>query len=176
MQSYVPSLLDKLLGETDPHLRGGGAGTRHSLQQVKQSVVRDIECLLNAHAAFAPEELQGLPRVQGTLLTLGLTDISSLSMASDHDRRRITDALRRALTEHDRRLAHVDVRVREQAPGQPGLAFSIRAQLIVKPNREAVSFDAVLQRGSQRCLVTEAARPVPGAASAPSALSAARSA
>lgn len=156
MQTYVPSLLDKLLGEGAPARAGTGAGLRFSIDGIKDAVARDIELLLNAHAPFSPDELEDLPLVRQSLLTLGLTDISSLSMASDRDRARITEALRKALADHDRRLTQVDVRVREQSPGEAGLAFAIRAQLVVKPSREAVSFDAVLQPGSQRCSVSKA--------------------
>ena len=109
-----------------------------------------------------PTTSTGCPLVRQSLLTLGLPDIASLSMASDRDRATITEALRKALADHDRRLTQVDVRVRERTPGEPGLAFAIRAQLQVKPNREPVNFDAVLQPGSQRCSVTTATRSTPG--------------
>ncbi len=158
MQTFVPSLLDKLLGQGAPARGSGGAGLRFGLDAVKDSVARDIELLLNAHAPFTADELGDVPLLRQSLLTLGLPDIASMSMASDRDRATITDALRKALADHDRRLTQVDVRVRERAPGEPGLVFSIRAQLMVKPNREAVNFDAVLQPGSQRCQVSKAAR------------------
>lgn len=161
MQTYVPSLLDKLLGRGAPVRGSSGTGWRFSIDDVKDSVARDIEFLLNAHAPFNPDDLAGLPLVRQSLLTLGLPDIASLSMASDRDRATITEALRKALADHDRRLTQVDVRVRERTPGEPGLAFTIRAQLQVKPNREPVNFDAVLQPGSQRCSVTTVTRSTP---------------
>jgi type VI secretion system protein ImpF len=173
MSTFVPSLLDKLLGEgTGTRGSGGphsssGAGVRFSIKGIKDSVARDIELLLNAHAPYTAAELVDLPLLRQSLLTLGLPDISSLSMASDRDRAQITEALRKALADHDKRLTQVDVRVRQQAPGEAGLAFAIRAQLTVKPNREAVSFDAVMQPGSQRCSVSEAGRPSPAALPAP---------
>lgn len=162
MQTFVPSLLDKLLGQGVPVRGSSGTGWRFSIDDVKNSVARDIEHLLNAHAPFTGDELDGLPLVRQSLLTLGLPDIASLSIASDRDRAAITEALRKALADHDRRLTQVDVRVRERTAGDPGLAFSIRAQLQVKPNREPVNFDAVLQPGSQRCSVTTTARAASG--------------
>lgn len=158
METYVPSLLDKLLGE-GVGTRGGGAASRFTVEQVKDSVARDVEMLLNAHPLFEPDELEAQPLVARSLLTLGLTDISSLSMASDRDRARITEALRRALADHDKRLTQVEVRVREADAGMAGLVFSIRAQLLLNPSVEPVSFDAVLQPGSNRYEVSRSARP-----------------
>lgn len=157
MDTYVPSLLDKLLGE-GVGSRGGGAASRFTVDQVKDSVARDIEMLLNAHPPFDPVELDAQPLVARSLLTLGLTDISSMSMASDRDRARITEALRRALADHDRRLTQVEVRVREADAGMAGLVFSIRAKLLLNPSVEPVSFDAVLQPGSNRYAVSRSTR------------------
>lgn len=156
--AYAPSLLDKLLGEGKP-LRGGGIAPRLTVDEVKDSVARDIEMLLNTHAVFGPDDVVGLPLVGRSILTLGLTDISAMSLASDRDRARITEALRKALADHDRRLTQVEVRVREAPDGMAGLMFSIRAQLLLNPNVEPVSFDAVLQPGSNRYEVSQAVRP-----------------
>jgi len=156
--SFAPSLLDKLLGE-GARPPGSGMAPRQTIEQVKDSVVRDIEMLLNTHAPFDPAELAGLPLVGRSLLTLGLTDISAMSMASDRDRLRITEALRKALADHDRRLTQVEVKVRPTEAGMAGLMFSIRAQLLLNPAVEPVSFDAVLQPGSHRYAVSKAQRP-----------------
>lgn len=157
MNTFAPSLLDKLLGEGTA-MRGGGTSPRFTVEQVKDSVARDIEMLLNTHAAYELSELEGLPLVGQSLLTLGLTDISAMSMASDRDRARITEALRKALADHDRRLTQVEVKVRPAQAGHAGLAFSIRAKLLLNPNVEPVSFDAVLQPGSNRYAVSKASR------------------
>lgn len=155
---FAPSLLDKLLGEGGGP-RGSGMAPRFTVEQVKDSVARDIEMLLNTHAPFEVAELEGLPLVKRSLLTLGLTDISAMSMASDRDRLRITEALRKALADHDRRLTQVEVKVRPAEAGMAGLMFSIRAKLLLNPAVEPVSFDAVLQPGSHRYAVSKAVRP-----------------
>lgn len=159
MNNFAPSLLDKLLGDSVSP-RGHGTAPRLSAAQVKDSVARDIEMLLNTHASFHPDELTTLPLVGRSLLTLGLADISAMSMASDRDRQRITEALRRALADHDRRLTQVEVRVREATTAAPGLAFSIHARLALSAGVEPVSFDAVLHPGSHRYAVSHAVRAV----------------
>lgn len=154
MDTYSPSLLDKLLGV------GSGArdGTalRLSVEQVKDSVARDIEMFLNAHQSYSAEDLRGMPKAARSLLTLGLIDISSMSLASDNDRRRISGAIREGLMTHDRRLGNVEVGVRQSSASTTTLSFTIRAQLLLRPNSEHVVFDAVLQPGSQRYDVCEA--------------------
>jgi type VI secretion system protein ImpF len=154
MDSYSPSLLDKLLGAAG----SGRDGTtpRYSVEQVKDSVARDIEMLLNAHQSHSAEDLAGHPNAMRSLLTLGLVDISSMSLASDNDRKRITDAIRDGLMAHDRRLANVEVGVRRIGNSATSLTFTIRAQLILRPNTEHVVFDAVLQPGSKRYDVSKA--------------------
>jgi type VI secretion system protein ImpF len=152
MDTYAPSLLDKLLGETSDTAPRGVA-PRWSAEQVKASVARDIELLLNAHATYTPDELAGLPMAAHSLLTLGLPDIASMSIDSDRDRLRITEAIRQALVDHDRRLQGVDVRVRPSERATGGVAFTIRARLQLQPGVEPVSFDAVLQPGSHRYAV-----------------------
>jgi len=153
---YSPSLLDKLLGQDA--LGRDGAACRYTVEQIKDSVARDIEMLLNAHAAYDASKMQSAPLAAESLLTLGLVDISSMSMASDNDRRRITEAICTALTHHDRRLTQIEVKVRESVGATASLTFSIRANLVLRPNSEPVSFDAVLQPGSKRYEVSKSSQ------------------
>lgn len=150
--TYSPSLLDKLLGDADE--RKGGVLPRFSVERVKASVARDIEHVLNTHASWSAEELVGLPLTAKTLLTLGLVDVTSMSMASDRDRARIADSIRDALARHDSRLTQLDVRIRQDKSAAGGLAFSIRGTLMLQPGTEPVAFDAVLHPGSQRYAVS----------------------
>lgn len=148
MDSYSPSLLEKLLGAgTSGH---DGTTLQYSVEQVKDSVARDIEMLLNAHQNHSADDLAGYPNALRSLLTLGLIDISSMSLASDTDRKRITNAIRDGLMSHDRRLVNVEVGVRQVGTSAISVAFTIRAQLVLRPNTEHVVFDAVLQPGSKR--------------------------
>ena len=153
MESFSPSFLDKLLGAGADI---GGTTQRYSVEQVKDSVARDIEMLLNAHQTFNAADLVGLPNAARSVLTLGLVDISSMSMASDNDRKRITDAIRDGLMAHDPRLSNVEVAVREAAGSSANLTFTIRAHLLLRPSTEHVIFDAVLQPGSKRYDVSKA--------------------
>lgn len=163
MKLFAPSLLDKLLA-TDVDVQGRGATPRMTVEQVKESVARDIETLLNARPSFEPSHIPGYPHVAHSLLTFGLTDISSLSVASDRDRLHITDSIRRSIADHEQRLVQVEVTVNDTAEVGVGLRFSIRAKLKLTPSTEPVAFDAVLHPGSQRYAVTRSSARAPALA------------
>jgi len=151
--TYSPSLLDKLLG--DAHEGQRGVLARYSLERIKDSVARDIESVLNTHASFSEDELAAYPRAARSLIALGLVDVTSLSMASDRDRKRIAHNIRHALSCNDARLREVDVSVREDRAVAGRLYFAIRATLMLHPDTEPVAFDAVLHPGSQRYEVAQ---------------------
>ncbi len=153
MNLFAPSLLDKLLA-TDVDPQGRGTTPRMNLEQVKESVARDIETLLNTRPSFEPSQVAGYVNVARSMLTFGLTDISSLSVASDRDRLRINESIRRSIADHEQRLVQVEVTVHDAAKVGEGLRFSIRARLKLTPSTEPVAFDAVLQPGSNRYAVT----------------------
>lgn len=168
MELFSPSLLDKLLGaDLDAPQRGSarpstgttddpraGTSPRWTLRQITESVARDIEALLNARPGFEADAMSGFPLVGRSLLTFGLTDLSALNIASDRDRQRIADAIRRALTVHETRLTRVEVQIRRQAQVGAGLCFSIRARLRLDPTAEPVAFDAMLYPGSNHYAVS----------------------
>lgn len=152
--TYAPSLLDKLLGDAAEGTRG--VLPRYSVDRIKDSVARDVEHVLNSHASLSAEDLAGFPRAARSLLSLGLLDITPLSMSSDRDRLRISNSIRTALMQHDRRLRDVEVNVRSDPRGQGGLSFAIRAKLLLHPDTDTVVFDALLHPGSQRYEVVQA--------------------
>jgi type VI secretion system protein ImpF len=154
MHRFAPSLLDKLLGAA-PHGPGGSA-LAFSVEQVKASVARDIETLLNARPGHDATQLAAWPRAAKSLLSFGLGDITSLNMASDRDRQHIVQAIRGALQAHEPRLSNVQVTLREVPGAGLHVHFGIHATLCLTPLQEPVAFDAVLQPGCQRYAVSSA--------------------
>ena len=145
---YLPSLLDRLTEGSSPAAQA--SDPRYSMDQMKETVGRDIEAILNSRPAWCPEELARFPHAAKSVITLGLPDISSLSLGSDADRRTIVEGIRSALLRGDSRLSSVQVSVRETTSATPvdRLVFSIRANVRLNPGTEAVNFDAVMRPGS----------------------------
>jgi type VI secretion system protein ImpF len=141
----VPSVLDRLLDDAD----GAPVHLRYGLSEMKQSVSRDLEALLNTRQ----EALDPLPgdftESNRSLLTYGLPDFSALNLTSQADRNRVRRSLEEEIAVFEPRLDRVRVILDEPRPYDRGLHFRIEAVLQVQPAPEPVSFDAVLQLTTQ---------------------------
>lgn len=148
MQRYRPSLLDCLLDD------GTGMASSHalpqmSLEQIKDCVARDLEALLNTRCALAADDFDGWPMSARSVLSYGMVDFSSLSLASPDDRRRICQSIEWAIGVHEPRLSAVQVTLETEAAAAQKLHFSIRAWLLAERCKEPVSFDAVVNQATQ---------------------------
>lgn len=141
VKGFEPSLLDKLCADDDL----GSVRRRLNIEQLKDTVARDLEALLNARSTFSDDWGSRYPAVAGSVAAYGLTDFAGLSMASIHDRQRICQSLELAIERHEPRLRNVRVSLEVNRYAINSLIFSIHALLVVRPAREAVSFDALLQ-------------------------------
>lgn len=141
MKGFEPSLFDKLFDDSPVlHVR-----RRLSLEDLKDSVARDLEALLNTRTVI-DEDLAGrFPLAVDSIASFGLNDFAGLSLASVHDRRRICTSIERAIARHEPRLKDVQVTLELNRHSINALFFSIRALLVVRPTQEPVSFDAMLQ-------------------------------
>lgn len=151
---FNPSLLDKLV---DPRLadRPGEILRGHSLEELKDSVASDLEALLNTRAAIADEALRDFPLAGQSVLSFGVADFSSRSLASGLDRDHICATIQAAIVRHDRRLRNVEVALTQAHPTQFNrLDFTIRALLVVTEAGEQVSFDARFEPLLHRYAVT----------------------
>jgi type VI secretion system protein ImpF len=144
MKGFEPSLFDKLF---DDDIAAGAAHAlrRLSIEELKETVARDIESLLNARMVFSEASLKGFPECQRSVLTYGLSDFSGLSLASYYDREFICRSIEQAISRHEPRLTHVHVLLQVDSRATSVLYVAITAVLEVGPAHEAVSFDATLQ-------------------------------
>ena len=146
---FALNLFEKLL-DVDWDHRG-----HVSVDQLKDSVARDVEALLNTRCGVSEVALTGFPAAQQSVLSFGLRDFVSLSLAKEGDRELICEDIRRALMMHEPRLRNpvVSVTVRDEASRR--LHFSIQALLIAHEANEVVNFDAVLQPNNLRYHVSK---------------------
>jgi type VI secretion system protein ImpF len=157
MQRIAPYLLDRLF---DDHPDSERESMRRSLtiDSVKATVARDIEALLNARCTLDESQLRGYVLASKSILRFGLDDFSSRSLASEKDRAFICDAIKRAIADQEPRLRNVQVAIDADTTGAKQLHFSISALLQLHPTAEPVSFDAVLQTGTQQYSVSPGSR------------------
>lgn len=146
MHGFEPSLFDKLFDDSP----AAALIRRHSIDDLKSAVARDLEALLNTRMVLERRLLDDYPEAACSMLGYGLTDFSSLSLHSVHDRERICSAIRDAIAANEPRLRNVEVSLETDRRLANQLMFSIAAWLMVKPTSEPVGFDAMLQPSTLR--------------------------
>ncbi|MFX1675384.1 type VI secretion system baseplate subunit TssE [Paraburkholderia sp. A2WS-5] len=155
MKRFEPSFFDKLFDD-EPHVPAPAAMRQLSLDELKATVARDLESILNTRIAFSEEDLGQFPECTRSLLTYGLNDFAGLSLASHCDRTFICGSIRRAIERHEPRLQSVNVRLETNSRSTSSLNFVIQAMLVVHPAEEPVNFDALLQPSTLQYSVTRA--------------------
>lgn len=148
----IPSVLDRLL-DHEPEISSEPVPSRaHGLRQLKLSVRRDLEWLLNSRqsspiagdAEHADGSAAVSPELHSSLIFYGLPDFSTASTLSESDQARIGRAIKTAVTKFEPRLSDVIVTLLPMREIERALRFRIDARLRVEPAPEPVTFDTVL--------------------------------
>ncbi|MGH8780407.1 type VI secretion system baseplate subunit TssE [Paraburkholderia sp.] len=155
MKRFEPSFLDKLFDD-EPHLPASPAMRQLSLEELKGTVARDVEAILNTRISLTEHDLAELPECRRSVLTYGLNDFAGLSLASHYDRTFICKSIQQAIERHEPRLQQVAVTLELNEQSTNALNFAIQALLVVHPAEEPVSFDAMLQPSTLQYSVTRA--------------------
>ena len=150
----TPSVLDRLIDYEPEVTREPLASRSKSLRQMKDSVKRDLEQLLNTRQSgdWLPSDLKEL---NTSLAAYGLPDFTSVSIKSPSEQHRLGRALEAAIQTFEPRLEDVNVTILPPGDLQRSLHFRIDARLRIEPAPEPVTFDAMLQLSSGQYLVKE---------------------
>ena len=141
------SVIDRLI-DRDPKRNLEPPMTRsQSLREIKASVRRDLEWLLNTRRVIeeCPEALEELKR---SLYSFGLPDVSSLYLRSSTDQDLLLREIINALKVFEPRLASVKVNLDPPTQERWNIRFSIEGLLLIDPAPEPVLFDTVLEPAS----------------------------
>lgn len=155
MKRFEPSFLDKLYDD-EPHQPASAAMRQLSLDELKGTVARDLEAILNARITLTERDLEAHSECRKSVLTYGLNDFSGLSLANDYDRAFICNSIQQAIARHEPRLREVQVKFELNQQSTNALYFAIQALLVVHPAEEPVNFDAMLQPSTLQYSVTRA--------------------
>ncbi|MYM87606.1 type VI secretion system baseplate subunit TssE [Duganella sp. BJB1802] len=157
MKGFTPGLFDRLM---DMPVNGASNGTvsRLSIEDLKDSVARDLEALLNTRTVIPEELLKRYPECGRSIVTYGLNDFAGLSLSSTDDRAYICRCLEKAIARHEPRLRNVQASLELRADSINRLNFAITALLVVSSAHEPVNFDAVLQPSSLHYTISKARR------------------
>ncbi|MEO7495557.1 MAG: type VI secretion system baseplate subunit TssE [Massilia sp.] len=157
MKGFTPGLFDRLM---DVPVSGATNATvsRMSIEDLKDSVARDLEALLNTRTVIPEGLLKQYPECSRSIVTYGLNDFAGRSLSSADDRAFICTCLEQAIARHEPRLRKVraSLEIRDDAINR--LNFAITALLVVSSSQEPVNFDAVLQPSSLHYTISKARR------------------
>ena len=155
MKGFRPGLLDRLMAAP----RDGAPGTPVGIEQLKDSVARDLEALLNTRIAVKAAQLEGFPEARNSILHYGLVDFAGFCLTSSMDRAAVCASIEEAIAAHEPRLQDVRAVLEPDAGGVNRLQFAIHARLAVDGLAEPVNFNAVLQPSSLHYEINRTARP-----------------
>ena len=151
--SLVASVLDRLLDEQPMQTKEPPLQQRQNAWQLKKAIARDLEALLNTRMVLLEEKPHAEAEATRSLLTYGLPDLTSISIADPKERNRVRRAVEQAIETFEPRLKNVRVVLDPTRERETLLHFRIQAVIPMEPTPEAVVFDTDLQLDSRRYVV-----------------------
>lgn len=153
-----PSILDRLI-DNEPHNQAElDLGHHQQLKQLRESVKRDLETLLNTRYRMLapPEDFKHLDK---SLLNYGLQDLATVNIIDNHKRTEFTKRLEQTLREFEPRFKSVAVSyVDNKDNTDRTLRFRIDATIYADPLPEVVVFDSVLESVTRTVTIKEISR------------------
>ncbi|HUT09707.1 MAG TPA: type VI secretion system baseplate subunit TssE [Thermoguttaceae bacterium] len=144
-QPLVPSVLDRLLDDRPDVKREPAKSRSQVLRELKQSLRRDLENLLNTRwrCTSWPEDLDEL---ELSLVNYGIPDITGADLGSAAERERFRRLVEKVIRHFEPRFKQVKVEMLDKAqPLERTLRFRIDALLHAEAAPEPVVFDSMLQ-------------------------------
>ncbi len=148
----VASILDRLIDD-DPTGIEALPVRLQDLQQLKASVARDLEALLNTRQELFNQSAADFPEVDRSIVTYGLPDFSAFNLRSQRDRQAVQREVENAILKFEPRLAEVRVSLEPLKEHDRNVRFRVDALLKMDPALASVSFDTVLRLNTQEYVV-----------------------
>ena len=144
---FQSTLFDRLIPEQESS-RG------LSIQELRESVARDLEELLNSRMAMLDHLIDDFPLAKKSIIQFGIIDFVGLSTANPTDREKICQSIEQSITAHEPRLKQVKVEMLMDSENMGALCLSIHAYLNIYPLFEPVIFDALLKPTTQQYVIS----------------------
>lgn len=147
-QTVTLSVIDRLIDQAPGSNSETPLTRAQSVRQLKASLRRDLEWLLNTRRNPFPPGPE-FEELEHSLYNYGLPDVTSLSWDSSRDRTRLTRIIEQTLATFEPRISRLKVMAVESVAGpRHVLRFQIEGLLEMDPAPEHISFDTVLQLSS----------------------------
>lgn len=143
-QSVLPSMLDRLLDPNPEQARDAPRARGQALAELRSSVGRDLENLLNTRQrclSFPPE----LTELDQSMVNYGIPDFSGANFATPQGRQEFQIAIERAIRRFEPRFKTVKVSLRENLePEDRTIRFRIEALMYAEPAPEQMVYDSFI--------------------------------
>lgn len=131
------SVFDRLESGVDSGMLGGRAS---DIEIVRQSVLRDVENLLNTRRSII-EPPEGYRYLNQSMFVYGLEDFVAKNPKNPEVRNALQSSIVNTLTKFEPRLKGVSVEFNDQEGNDQNLCFSVMATLYADPIHEPIYFD-----------------------------------
>jgi type VI secretion system protein ImpF len=138
----LPSILDRLIDEAPEQAREAPTTSHQFLRDLRQSVRRDIENLLNTRQRFvaAPE---GAGELALSVYAYGVPDVAGANLSSKRRRAELLRTLEGVIKSHEPRFKSVKLSAQlDEDPLGRSLHFKIDALVHAEPAPEPVQLDS----------------------------------
>jgi type VI secretion system protein ImpF len=144
-QPLVSSVLDRLI-DNEPDVRREAPRSRNQvLRDLKQSVRRDLENLLNTRIRCVPWS-PAMKFLKKSLVNYGLPDLTGSSPVSPKEREEFRRTIESVIKQYETRLRRLSVRLTDSPNAiDRTIRFHIDAVLQAEPAPEPISFDSTLR-------------------------------
>ena len=156
-KGFEPGVWDRLMGASEAAVIRRPSQPM-TLEQLKVSVARDLEALLNTRIAIPEDQLSMYPRCRASVLNYGVRDFAGMCLTSSEDRKIICDYLKVAIQCHEPRLGNVRAKVSVEPGVMNRLDFVIFGTLAVPGTAGRVEFNATLQPSTLHYSISPSSR------------------
>ena len=139
-QNVQASILDRLVDD-EPGVSHEPVQYRLlSIGQIKASVIRDLENLLNTRRQILAPPV-AYREVNNSLFVYGLRDFTAQSPKSVSVRQQLRQDIEKTISRFEPRLKNVSIHLETPTQKERNLRFRISGLLVVEPVAEPVTFD-----------------------------------
>jgi len=151
-----PSILDRLFDDEPDNQTEIDLGQHQKLKQLRLSVRRDLESLMNARFRVM-EPGEEYIELDKSLLNYGLPDLATINITDLDKRKEFTSKMEKILKEFEPRFKDVNVSYLDNKDNTDRtLRFRIDATLYADPSPEVVVFDSILEPVTRSISIEEA--------------------
>lgn len=151
-----PSILDRLFDDEPDNQTETDPGQHQKLKQLRRSVRRDLESLMNARFRVMEPGEQYI-ELDKSLMNYGLPDLATINITDLEKRKEFTSKMEKILKEFEPRFKDVNVSYLDNKDNTDRtLRFRIDATLYADPSPEVVIFDSILEPVTRSISIEEA--------------------